>query len=99
MTSANAGPYAFTRLQTACSACRQLTTLIEDGQTTHPNCDPPGGDTEVAVSAVRSVWPDAKVIGQWLSAVELFPGSGQCKDCGDPLNQPGLTQRCRGRHQ
>ena len=98
MPSANAGPYAFTRLQTACSACRQLTTLIEDGQTTHPNCDPPGGDTEVAVSAVRSVWPDAKVIGQWLTADELFPGSGQCKDCGDPLNQPGLMQRCRARH-
>jgi putative DNA primase/helicase len=29
----------------------------------------------------------------------LFPGSGQCKDCGDPVNQPGLTQRCQGRHQ
>jgi hypothetical protein len=29
----------------------------------------------------------------------LFAGSNQCKDCGDPLNGPGLMQRCRGRHQ
>jgi hypothetical protein len=72
--------------------------LIEDGQTTHPNCDPASGDIEVAIQAIRTVWPDAEIIGQWLTADELFPGSGQCKDCGDPLNQPGLMQRCRGRH-
>ena len=73
-------------------------TLVEDGQTTHHNCDPAAEDIGVAVEAIRAVWPDAKIIGQWLTADELFPGSGQCKDCGDPLNQPGLMQRCRGRH-
>jgi hypothetical protein len=29
----------------------------------------------------------------------LFPNTIICRDCGDPYNQPGLTQRCRGRHQ
>jgi hypothetical protein len=29
----------------------------------------------------------------------LFANSPICKDCGDPLGQPGLTQRCRGLHQ
>jgi hypothetical protein len=29
----------------------------------------------------------------------LFVNSPICKDCGDPFDQPGLTQRCRGRHQ
>jgi hypothetical protein len=77
-----------------CTICYQPMTLIEDGQTTHP-----AGDIEVAVQVVRTVWPGAEVVGQWLTADELFRGSGQCKDCGDPLNQPGLMQRCRGRHQ
>jgi hypothetical protein len=58
----------------------------------------PAGDPEVAVEAVRAVWPDAEIIGQWLTADELFRGGGQCKDCGDPLNGTGLMQRCRGRH-
>jgi hypothetical protein len=57
------------------------------------------GDLEVAIQAVRTVWPDAQIIGQWLTADELFPGSGQCKDCGDPLNGPGLMQRCRSNHK
>jgi hypothetical protein len=82
-----------------CTICHQSMPLIEDGQTTHPNCDSAGGDIEVAIRAVRAVWRDAKIIGQWLTADVLFPGSGQCKDCGDPLNQPGLMQRCRDRHQ
>jgi hypothetical protein len=82
-----------------CSACHQPMTIIEDGQTTHPSCEPPAGDIEKAVEVIRAVWPDAEVIGEWLTEEELFPGSGQCKDCGDPLNRPGLTQRCRGRHQ
>lgn len=73
-------------------------TPIEDGQTTHPSCAPPAGDIEVAVKVIQAVWPDAKVIGHWLTADELFPDSGQCKDCGDPLNQPALMQRCRLRH-
>jgi hypothetical protein len=83
---------------TTCAACRQAMTLIEDGQTTHPSCDPPAGDIEIAVKATRAVWPDAEIVDHWLTADELFPGSGQCKNCGDPLNQPGLMQRCRGRH-
>jgi hypothetical protein len=82
-----------------CSACRQPMTLIEDGQTTHPSCDTPAGDIEVAVRALRTVWPHAEIAAQWLTADELSPGSGQCRDCGDPLNGPGLMQRCRGRHQ
>jgi hypothetical protein len=53
----------------------------------------------VAVDAIRAVWPDAEIVDQWLTADELFPGSGQCKDCGDPLNGTALMQRCRGRHQ
>jgi hypothetical protein len=73
-------------------------TIIEDGQTTHPSCDPAAGDIEKAIEAVRTVWPGAEMVAQWLTAHELFPGSGQCKDCGDPLNGPSLMQRCRGRH-
>ena len=52
---------------------------------------------QAAVETIRTLL-GAEVVSQWLTADELFPGSGQCKDCGDPLNQPGLTQRCRGRH-
>lgn len=55
-------------------------------------------DDHVAVGNHPSATPGAEVVGQWLTKDELFPGSGQCKDCGDPLNQPGLMQRCRGRH-
>jgi hypothetical protein len=84
---------------TTCAACRQAMALIEDRQTTHPNCDPPAGDTEIALKAIRAVWPDAEVVGEWLVKDELFPGSGLCKECGDPLNQPRLTQRCQGRHR
>lgn len=40
---------------------------------------------------------DGAIVGQF-TADELSPRS-LCKDCGDPLNQPGLTQRWRGRHQ
>jgi hypothetical protein len=59
----------------------------------------PPDEHQSAVETIRTAWPDAEIIGQWLTADELFPGSGQCKDCGDPLNGPGLMQRCRGRHQ
>jgi hypothetical protein len=41
---------------------------------------------------------DGAIVGQF-TADELSPRSGLCKDCGDPLNAPGLMQRCRGRHQ
>jgi hypothetical protein len=105
MTSSNAGSPAFPRLNPprlgelgTCPICYQPMTLIEDGQTTHPTCAPPAGNAEVAVKVIQAVWPDAKVVGQWLRKDELFPGSGQCKDCGDPLNGPSLMQRCRGRH-
>jgi len=29
----------------------------------------------------------------------LFEGSDQCADCGEPYDQPGLTSRCRDRHE
>jgi hypothetical protein len=86
-------------MKTTCAACHQAMTLIEDGQTTHPSCDPPAGDIEIAVKSVRSVWPGAEIVGQWHVKDELFPGSGLCKDCGDPLDGPGLMQRCRDRHR
>jgi hypothetical protein len=60
---------------------------------------PVNDEHHVAVELIRAVWPGGEVLGQWLTTDELFPGSGQCKDCGDPLNQPGLMQRCRGRHE
>jgi hypothetical protein len=60
---------------------------------------PDPDENHVAIEAIRAVWPDANIVGQWLTANELFPESGQCKDCGDPLNQPSLMQRCRVRHQ
>jgi hypothetical protein len=59
---------------------------------------PVDDEHHVPVETIRAGWPDAEVVGQWLTKDELFPGSGLCKDCGDPLNQPGLMQRCRGRH-
>jgi hypothetical protein len=105
MTPPNAGALAFPRFKPLglddleyCSACHQPMAFIEGGQTTHLSCDPPAGDAEVAVGVIRHVWPDAEVVAQWLAKDELFPGSSQCKDCGDPLNGPGLMQRCRGRH-
>lgn len=84
---------------TTCKTCSLPMVLIEDGQTTHPNCDPPSGNIEPATNAVRTAWPNAKITSQWLAENELFPGSGQCKDCGDPLNGPSLMQRCGSRHQ
>jgi putative DNA primase/helicase len=30
---------------------------------------------------------------------ELFPGSGQCKHCGEPYEQSGLLKRCRADHK
>jgi hypothetical protein len=57
------------------------------------------GGIEVAVETIRALLPGAEVVGQWHVGDELILGSGLCKDCGDPLNQSGLTQRCRGRHQ
>jgi hypothetical protein len=28
----------------------------------------------------------------------MFPGSNRCVDCGEPYTSPGLTKRCRKRH-
>ena len=52
-----------------------------------------------AVETIQALMPSAKILWQWLTEDELFPGSGQCKDCGDPLNQPGLLSRCAARHK
>jgi hypothetical protein len=60
---------------------------------------PVNDEHHVAIETVRALLPGSEVAGRWLAKDELFPGSGQCKDCGDPLNQPGLMQRCQGRHQ
>jgi hypothetical protein len=60
---------------------------------------PVNDEHHIPVETIRALMPGAEVVAQWLTKDELFPGSGQCKDCGDPLNGPGLTQRCRGRHQ
>ena len=49
----------------------------------------------VLTDTTRTLPPSADLFDE---DSELFPGSRQCKDCGDPLNQPGLMQRCRGRH-
>ena len=59
---------------------------------------PVNDEHHVPAETIRTLL-GAEVIGQWLAKDELFPGSGQCKDCGDPLNGPGLMQRCRDRHQ
>ena len=60
---------------------------------------PVNDEHHIAVETIRTLLPGSEVVGQWLAEDELFPGSGQCRDCGDPLNQPGLMQRCQGRHQ
>ena len=60
---------------------------------------PVNDEHHVPAETIRALLPGSEVVAQWLTKDELFPGSGQCKDRGDPLNQPGLMQRCRGRHQ
>src|SRR4029453_6673853 len=55
------------------------------GRTDHtPQLRPSQRNIGPATNAVRTSWPNAKITSQWLTKDELFPGSGQCKDCGDP---------------
>ena len=60
---------------------------------------PVNNEHHVPVETIRALLPGSEVVAQWLTKDELFPGTGQCKDCGDPLNGLGVMQRCRGRHQ
>jgi hypothetical protein len=75
-------------MKTTCAACHQAMTLIEDGQTTHPSCDPPAGDIEIAVKSVRSVWPGAEIVGQWHVRMSCFPVAVCAKTAAIRLTVP-----------
>jgi hypothetical protein len=67
-----------------CVACNQPMLAVEPDQITHPSCDP--DDTSLPILSLDEI-------------NQLIGDQGRCLDCGDPLNQPGLMQRCRGRHK
>jgi hypothetical protein len=67
-----------------CVVCNTAMLPVEPDQITHPCCDP--DDTPLPVLSIDKI-------------TELIGDLGRCEDCGEPIREPGSTNRCRPQHK